>query len=214
MNRLVVLFLVFIISTNFSAQQKDTIILMNGNVVVETVLDTSLFAVTVPNPKKIGKKIHYEFQDIYCVHYHHGGKHYYYSQDTSIYHWFTREEMHYFIKGEQDGRKGFTARGCLMGAGVAGLVGGLSGTFFGPVLPYGYMALCGLPKVKIRHNTISNPAYIDSDAYILGYERSARYKRRIRSLLGGSIGLAIGYTAYFVGLKNIYPESLSKISFK
>lgn len=186
-------------------QQKDTIILMNGNVVVERVIDTLLGAVTIYHPTKPQKKIHYEYEDLYGIFYGNGSKKYYYRQDTIRYNWFTRDEMYYFIKGEQDGRKGFKARGALIGAGIFGFVGGASGAFFAPILPYGYMALSGLPKVRIRHNTISNPNYIDHDPYILGYERTARYKRRTKSLLGGTVGLIAGYVFYFA-LKDYYPS--------
>lgn len=191
---------------------KDTIILMNGNVVVEKVIDTLLGAVTIYHPEKPHKKIHYEYDDLYCIFYSGGSKKYYYRQDTARYQWFTRDEMYFFIKGEQDGRKGFKANGSLIGAGLAGLIGGASGSFFAPILPYGYMALSGIPKVRIRHNTISNPAYIDSDAYILGYERTARYKRKLKSLLGGTVGLAVGYVIYFA-LKDQYPTGYTNGKF-
>jgi len=187
-----------------SQQKKDTIILMNGNVVVERVIDTLLGAVTIYHPTKPEKKIHYEYDDLYVILYGNGNKRYYYRQDTARYQWFTRDEMHFFIKGEQDGRKGFKANGSLIGAGLFGFIGGASGSFFAPILPYGYMALSGAPKVRIRHNTISNPNYIDHDPYILGYERSARYKRKLKSLLGGTVGLLAGYAFYFA-LKDFYP---------
>lgn len=201
--------LLTLLTGRYYSQQKDTIYLMNGHVVVEAVTDTSIGAVTVNDPEKIGAKIHYEFDQLYCVKYANGTTNYYYEQDTLRRNWFTRDEMLLFIKGEQDARKGFKARGALIGSGVAGLVGGLTGTLFGPIAPYGFMALSGLPKVRIRHETVSNPNYIESDAYILGYERVARSKLRIKSLLGGTIGLAVGYGAFFIGLKNIYPEKLS-----
>lgn len=194
------------------SQQKDTIILMNGNVVVERVIDTLLGAVTIYHPTKPSKKIHYEYEDLYGIFYGNGSKKYYYKQDTIRYNWFTRDEMYYFIKGEQDGRKGFKARGSLIGAGITGFISGASGTFFAPIFPYGYMALSGLPKVRIRHNTISNPMYIDHDPYILGYERSARYKRKMKSLLGGTVGLIAGYVFYFA-LKEYYPTGYTNGKF-
>jgi hypothetical protein len=217
MYKLIVLFSVLfgLCVSEVKAQPKDTLILMNGRVVVEKVIDTLLGAVTIMNPKKIGQKVHYEYDELYCVHYSNNYKDFYYSQDTLQGNWFTRDEMMMFIRGERDGRKGFKANGSLIGAGICGLIGGASGSFFAPIFPYGYMALSGIPKVRIRHSTISDPYYIDSDAYILGYERSARYKRKLRSLLGGSIGLALGYAIYFT-LKDHYPETLStgKYGFK
>ena len=111
--------------------------------------------------------------------------------------------------GERDARKGFKARGSLIGAGIVGLASGGLGLFFAPVFPYGYMALSGIPKVRIKHSTISNPNYIDHDAYILGYERVSRSKRRIQALIGGTIGLAAGYGLYFGLLKDKLPSAIS-----
>lgn len=195
-----------------NAQQKDTILLMNGQLVVERVLDTLIGAVTIVDPEKSDKKLHYEYDQIYCVKYASGFTDYYYKQDTLEGNWFTRDEMLYYIYGERDARKGFKPKGALWGSFTAGVAGGASGTFFGPLLPYGYLALVGLPKVKIKHHTVSNPEYVQYDAYLLGYERVARGRRRIWSLIGGTAGLAVGYGAYFGFLKNIM-ESNSKIQF-
>lgn len=186
---------------------QDTIYLMNGQVVGEKVIDTLLGAVTIINPKKPSKKIHYEWDQLYMVRFANGDKRYYYRQDTTISNWFTRDEMWMYMKGENDARKGFKARGAMIGAGIAGIIGGMSGTFWGPVAPYGYMALSGIPKVRIRHSTISNPNYVESDAYILGYERVARQRRKIKSVIGGTVGLAIGYGIYAL-FHSSYPENI------
>lgn len=186
---------------------QDTIYLMNGQVVGEKVIDTLLGAVTIANTKKPNKNIHYEWDQLYMVRYANGDKRYYYQQDTTIGNWFSRDEMWLYMKGENDARKGFKARGAFIGAGIAGILGGMTGTLWGPIAPYGYMALSGLPKVRIRGKTISNPNYIVSDAYILGYERVARQRRKIKSVIGGTIGLAIGYGLYALFHKD-YPETI------
>lgn len=199
----------FVLSINLNAQHKDTILLMNGNYVVEKVIDTLIGAVTIINPANTAEKLHYEYDEIYCVKYASGFTDYYYSQDTLKGNYFTREEMLYYMYGERDARKGFKARGALIGAGVVGLASGGLGLFFAPVFPYGYMALSGITKVRIRHNTISNPNYIEQDAYILGYERVSRTKRRIQALIGGTIGLAAGYGLYFGILKDKLPTTIT-----
>lgn len=199
----------FVLSINLNAQHKDTILLMNGNYVVEKVIDTLIGAVTIINPANTAEKLHYEYDEIYCVKYASGFTDYYYSQDTLKGNYFTREEMLYYMYGERDARKGFKARGALIGAGVVGLASGGLGLFFAPVFPYGYMALSGITKVRIKHSTISNPNYIEQDAYILGYERVSRTKRRIQALIGGTIGLAAGYGLYFGILKDKLPTTLT-----
>ncbi len=196
-----------VLSLTTNAQNKDTILLMNGNFVVEKVIDTLIGAVTIINPANVQEKLHYEYDEIYCVKYATGLTDYYYSQDTLRGNYFTREEMQYYIYGERDARKGFKARGALIGAGLIGLSSGGLGLFFAPIFPYGYMALTGVPKVRIKHSTISNPNYIEQDAYILGYERVSRSKRRIQALIGGTIGLAAGYGLYFGLLKDKLPSS-------
>jgi hypothetical protein len=202
-----------LMSLSCLSQSKDTVLLMNGNIVVEKVIDTVIGAVTVMHPEKAGEKLHFEYDQIYAVKYASGFTDYYYRQDSLLGNYFTRDEMEYYMYGERDARKGFKARGSLIGSGAVGLVSGGLGIFFAPVFPVGYMGLSGIPKVRIRHSTISNPNYIEHDAYILGYERVARSKRRLQSLLGGAIGLAAGYGLYFGVLKNALPTTLN-ISFK
>lgn len=197
------------IAISFKAQNKDTILLMNGNYVVEKVLDTLIGAVTIVNPANVTDKLHFEYDEIYCVKYASGFTDYYYTQDTMKGNYFTRDEMQYYMYGERDARKGFKARGCLIGAGIMGFASGGLGIFFAPIFPYGYMALSGITKVKIKHKTISNPNYIDHDAYILGYERVSRSKRRIQALIGGTIGLAAGYGLYFTVLKDKLPATFT-----
>ena len=160
---------ILLLTISSKSQNKDTILLMNGNTVVEKVIDTLIGAVTIVNPANTLEKLHYEYDEIYCVKYAVGFTDYYYTQDTMKGNYFTRDEMLYYINGERDARKGFRARGALIGAGVVGLASGGVGLFFAPIFPYGYMALTGVPKVRIKHKTISNPNYIDHDPYILGY---------------------------------------------
>lgn len=204
-----ILILSLLVRVSCKAQTKDTIFLMNGNIVAEKVLDTLIGAVTIVNPEKPGEKLHYEYDEIFCVKYANGFIDYYYSQDTLKGNYFTREEMNYYMLGERDARKGFKGRGSLIGAGLMGAATGGLGLFFAPVFPFGYMALSGLPKVRIKHSTISNPNYIEHDAYILGYERVSRSKRRIQAIIGGSVGLAIGYGVYFGYLKDKLPTTLT-----
>lgn len=180
------------------AAVQDSIYLMNGNVVGEKVIDTLLGAVSIKNPKKQAKLIHFEYEQLYMVRFSNGLKRYYYRQDSLIGNIFTRDEMYLYTKGENDARRGFKARGALVTGAVMGLAGGLTGTFWGPILPYGFMALSGITKIKIKHETISDPRFVESDAYILGYERVARQKRKTKALIGGTAGLILGYSIFAI----------------
>jgi len=203
------LFLILFLKQQTFSQSKaqDTIYLMNGLVIGEKILDTVLGAVTIIDPKKHEKKIHYEHNQLYMVRYADGYKRFYYSQDSTINNWFTRDEMWMYMKGETDAHKGFKAKGALITSGVLGVLGGLTGIFFAPVVPYGFMAFSGATKVRIRPETVSNPTYVESDAYLLGYERVARQKRKIKSIIGGSVGLIVGYSIYAL-FNQYYPQKI------
>jgi hypothetical protein len=181
----------------------DTLYLMNGRIITSSVLDTNSVSVLITDPENPTKKISIDNESLFAVKYGKGNRFYYYQQDT-IKNWYTQDEMWLFMQGERDARKGFKAKGSFLGGLAAGLAGGASGlaigeagAFFGPVLPLAFFTTVGIPKVRIKHNTVSNPEYLTHDVYILGYEREARAKRRRQSLLGGGIGVAIGYIAYF-----------------
>jgi hypothetical protein len=199
--------LFFFFFQNKYKAQVDSVYLMNGNVVGEKVLDTLLGAITINDVKKPGRKIHYEWDQLYMVKFANGDNRYYYQQDSTKNNWFTREEMWMFMKGEKDAHRGFKPKACAIGAGIAGLIGGMSGTFWAPVLPYGFMALSGITKIKINHKSVSNTKYIDYDGYVLGYERVGRQKRKIWSIFGGTAGLIVGYSFYAI-FHNSYPQNV------
>jgi hypothetical protein len=190
------------------AQKKaaDSLFLMNGRIVVAPVLDTTLFAATIIDPEDSTKRTHIDNESLFAIKYSNGDTYYYYKQDT-IQNYFSRDEMALYMQGERDAKKGFKPWGAFYSTMACGLVGGLSGTLFGPALPAVFFLTVGIPKVRIKHNTVSNPNYLDYDSYILGYEREARSKRRRYSLVGGGIGVVAGYIAFFC-LRSIYPASL------
>ena len=203
-----ILFLLMSAPARPQASQKDTVFLMNGQVVAAHVIDTTLGAVTIHHPEKLLARIHYEFDQLYMVRFDNGYRRFYYVQDSTISNWFTRDEMWMYMKGEADARNGFKARGALIGSTIAGFIGGMTGTIWGPVAPYTFMALTAIPRVRIEHHTVSKPIYLESDAYLMGYERVARQKMKLRSLVGGSIGLVAGYGFYAL-FHNSYPEKLN-----
>lgn len=201
----IALFLISVCS--FGQRAKDTLYLMNGRVVPAAVIDTLFGYATFQDPEDSTKRAHIENDQLFAIRYHTGDVFYYYEQDT-ISNWFTRDEMWLFMQGERDARKGFKPRGSLYGTMFFGMLGGLTGSFIGPIAPAVYLSMVGLPKVRIRHQTVSNINLLDHDAYILGYEREARSKRRIYSLIGAGIGLAVGYIGYAT-LNQYYPARIT-----
>lgn len=183
----------------------DSIFLMNGNIFNAQVNDTTGI-VSVKDAD--GRLLVYENDQLYKIRFGSGHTRFYYDYDSLSGNWLTREEMWMYMKGERDARKGFKARGATLGACLAGLAGGMTGTFWGPVAPYGFMALTFIPKVKIDHSTVSDPENLKSDAYLMGYVRVARQKMKIRALVGGTAGLLAGYTI-FIFARSYYPAQLN-----
>ncbi|MBC7864086.1 MAG: hypothetical protein IAF38_14010 [Bacteroidia bacterium] len=193
-------FVLFFSVGKISAQVKDTIFYMNGTIIAAKIIDTLLNAVTYKDPADSTKNVNLEDQAIFAVKYAKGAMKYYYTQDTLSGNWFTRDEMWYFVQGERDARKGFRSPGAFWGGVLTGIGGGCTGALWGPAVPFAFMGASEITKIRIRHKTVSNPYLLDHDAYILGYQREAVFKRRMASLKGGGIGLVIGFSAFFLYL--------------
>jgi|GEM_PF-1390324 len=210
MRRIICIVFCFFLSSVLFAQKKraDTLYLMNGRIVVSPILDTSFLAATFVDPEDSTKRTHIENDQLFAIKYSNGDVFYYYKQDT-ITNWYSRDEMWLFTQGERDAKKGFKPWGSFTGGVISGIAGcssgllvGTLGAFFGPVVPLAFLSTVGIPKVRIRHNTVSNINNLEYDAYLLGYEREARTKRRRYAMVGGGVGIVLGYIAYF-SLRNI-----------
>ena len=195
-----ILILSFLLCTgqNLSAQTaKDTILLLNGAVVIGTVIDTTNGITSLKNPKDSTKNIIIENDRIFSIT-NSNGESIMYVYDTIIGNEFTIDEMRYFILGEQDAERGFKAKGAFWGNALIGAAGGVTGLFLAPIPVFAFVAMSGLPKVKIKASSVTNSEYIKHDSYLMGYERVARKKRKISSLIGGGIGLGVGFGTYFI----------------
>jgi hypothetical protein len=193
---IVLLFSLFAFKT-FSQEGKDTILLLNGEVVVCSVIDTTNGVTSIKNPKNPNKNILIENDRIFAIR-NSNGENVMYVYDTVVGNEFTVDEMRYFIKGEQDADKSFKANGCLALGAAVGVLSGLTGSFLCPIPPFAFTALSGIPKVKIRHETVSNMDNLNHPPYIMGYERVARKKRKLKSLIGGGIGLVAGLGTFAI----------------
>jgi hypothetical protein len=181
----------------FSQTGNDTILLLNGTTVITTIVDTSNGVTQIRDPKNPNNKIMIENDRIFSIN-NSKGETILYGFDSIIGNEFTVDEMRYFIKGEQDAQKGFKARGAFLGNLAVGGSAGVTGLFLAPVAPFAFTALVGLPKVKIKKGTVSNPEYLNHDSYLMGYSRVASKKRKLQSLIGGGIGLVVGLGTSFV----------------
>jgi hypothetical protein len=194
----IVLSFLLLNSKNSTAQtNKDTVLLLNGGVVTGIVIDTTNGVTSLKNPKDSTKNIIIENDRIFSIT-NQNGESIMYVYDTLIGNEFTIDEMRYFILGEQDAEKGFKAKGAFWGNAVIGAASGALGTLLAPIPVFAFVALSGVPKVKVKPSSVSNIEYIKHDSYLMGYERVARKKRKMGSLIGGGIGLGVGFGTYFI----------------
>jgi hypothetical protein len=55
-----------------------------------------------------------------------------------------------------------------------------------------------IPKVRIDRATVSDPAYLEREFYLKGYEREARNKRLLNALKSSAGGVVLGMALYAV----------------
>jgi hypothetical protein len=180
-------------STNsFSQTGNDTLLLINGKTIITTItdIDTVNALVSFVKPKHVKKIKTIDSDRIFSIT-DKEGEHVIYMQDT-VGNELSELEMRQFIFGQQDARKVVKGNAGLCLNMLISLGAGATGSFLTPVVPFLIAGALGLPGAKINEDKVAHPELIYTDAYKLGYVQEAKRKRKVRSLIGGGIGLAIG----------------------
>lgn len=205
----VTILLALVSSTGFSqttGAAKDTVLLMNGEIIVSDVIDTSFYGVKILEQKKNKtKEVIIEGERIFSVKFDNGYEKFVYFQDTTIGNEFTIEETRYFLYGERDAARSFKSPWWPAGNFAVGAASGfILNSYFSFLPPFAFPLASRIPKVRIKHSTVSNLGYLKQDTYILGYERVARKKRVLQSFATGVVGLLAGVVA-----RSIYDNNLN-----
>jgi len=178
-----------------SAQEKlDTVYLMSGKTVEGVVKDTSNDKLKILIPKS-GGGYRADFIDqelIFSVKYKTGSEIVFYTQDTLFGNYYTPNEVRFFLQGERDARRHYHCPGWIAGGFVVGFGGGYTGNMLFIGTPLLYSGISVGFRVKIRPGSVSNPDYLRYDTYLMGYEKVARQKRFMRTLVSGAIGFTAG----------------------
>jgi hypothetical protein len=177
--------------------KKDTVLLLTGGILTGVISEIAPTYLVLKESEKISNGSTIETDRIFSYT-NKTGEHVLYYVDSTAGNEFTVSEMRYFIRGEQDGKKGFKARPAFFTNMIIGIAGGISGTFFFPIPAFTFATLVGLPKVKIKQNTVRYPTDLNHPTYVMGYERMARRNRKIQSLIGGGIGLVAGLGTFLI----------------
>ncbi len=105
-------------------------------------------------------------------------------------------EMRAYMQGRRDGRR-HRSGDAWIGGGV-GTVSAFGGAFYGPIGPAAYIGIMTIFNAKLQDRAVSDQSLKDNQAYIDGYERSAKSKKVRNFALGSIVGLGVGLGLYQV----------------
>ena len=172
----------------------DTVFMMNGDILPAFITDTSFHGVKLlkPDKKRGSKEIIIEGDLIFSLKFSSGYEKIIYRYDSAGGNEFTTDEARLFILGQRDAEKGYRSPFITAGGFIIGATAGSVGSLLAPFPPFAYSGIMLIPKIRVKHKSVSDPNYLKNDAYLLGYEKVARRRRAARSFLGGISGLAVG----------------------
>jgi hypothetical protein len=189
--------MVLLVNSAFCQESPDTVLLLSGDVVTGKLVRLTNEDIVMKSSEKVVQEFNIDRERVFSyttlL-----GEEVLYKYDTLAGNYFSIEEMRYFIKGEQDGKKGFKARPAFYTNILIGAAGGVTGSFFFPIPAFTFAILVGIPKVRIDKATVRDPECLNHIPYIMGYERMARRNRKIQALIGGGIGLAAGLGGFLI----------------
>ena len=221
------LFLGVILILAVSVQAQDKILLLNGKSYEGKFLGNSPELVNFNFINKRGKVKPFSFESIRVYSFTKAGEPetVLYKRDTTIYHYYTPDQMRMFIYGEQDAYTRFKAYRPFISGFIAGFGISLydtyldenyvcdgveySGGFFKRepslaqfVVPFVVPIVTGAIKPKMRARYASDTAFLTNEYYIEGFKKVRRFRRVKSALLGSLVGVAAGMLGYYISPKD------------
>lgn len=192
--RALLILLALAVSRTTPAQ--DRILLMNGETVEGKVLAQSTLEVRYLQTRKNGKvrERAEPTEEVFSVTDSLGHERIWYFHDTVFGNDLSVEQMRWFLKGEQDARRGYKPIWPMVGAFAtgAGLVIGLNWEMNGLFVPPIVAGAMALPRVHVTPGSITDPLMEGDEYYATGYARVGRSKRVVRTLISAFAGVAVG----------------------
>jgi hypothetical protein len=187
--------LLFLLGAGVHAQS-DTLLLMNGQKIGGRVLGQSTLEVRYLEFGRNGriKERSEPTESVFSVTDSLGREKVWYFHDTVFGNDFTVDQMRWYIKGEQDARKGYKpfwpmAGGFLVGAGATI---GFNLEVNSLMLPPIYGGLMVLPRVHVTPGSLTDLSLEGDEHYAYGYARQGRGRRVTRSILSTFAGVVVG----------------------
>jgi len=192
---LIAVLLVFLPSLSAFGQAKDRILLMGGQTIDAQVIGQSTLEIRYLAETRKGLRERREpTESVFSVTDTLGRERIWYFFDTVFGNDMTVDQMRWFIKGEQDARKGYKPIWPMVGGFVtgAGLTIGLNLEVNSLLIPPLFAASMALPRVHVTRGSITDPLMEGDEFYAYGYAKVGRTKRVINTLISTAAGVLVG----------------------
>ena len=181
----------------------DTIMFLNGEVSPARIIDTANNLVRfLPQKKKRKSRLQeVEIAKVFSLKFYNGEERIVYFHDSVIGNVFTVLEAKMFILGEREADKHYHNKWPFIIGFTSGLTSPLvlsNAVALSPFVPAVTPLHTHIPYIHINTKQIVNKNYLQYDTYLMGYERSARKKNFINSLIGSGLGLIAGISIWMV----------------
>jgi hypothetical protein len=217
---IVILFILLQISL-FSQEKVN---LLSGKILegtVDTIIDEQVKMTVVTKKGKV-YDTYIENYRVFSVITKDGSENILYKQDTSIGNFLNPADMKFYMLGEQDAYKNYRPLGTMIIGASLGVGLGIYDTyvfkddpttiainekgafkespgFLTIFYPFVYTVIAGImPRPNLDIHNVTDRNNLNSENYIQGFARVARFKRTIRALAFSAIGSAIGLGSYYI----------------
>lgn len=196
------------VQTTGDTSRMDTLFFLNGEVRPVKIVDTLAHLVRFLPVRQVrtlssGEKTKtrprvddIEKSKIFSMKFSDGQERIVYFQDSSVGNVFSVLEAKMFMLGEQEADKNYHNKWpAIIGfaVGVASPVALSNAVLLSPIPAVVTPLHILIPVIKVNAKKIVNKNYLQYDTYLMGYEKVARKKNFINSLVGAGAGLAVGF---------------------
>ena len=191
------------LSTTSDTTKPDTIFFLNGEVRAVKVVDTISHLIRFLPEKRQRKPrvMDVEKDRVFSVKFSNEQERIVYFHDSAVGNVFSVIEAKMFMLGEREAENNYHNKwpfliGFAVGAGSP--IALSNAILLSPIAPAISPLHTLVPVIHVNTKAIVNKNYLQYDTYIMGYEKVARKKNFMHSILGAGLGLAAGLGTWFI----------------
>lgn len=186
------------IQTTSDTSKMDTLFFLNGEVKPVKIVDTiaNLVRFLSNNERKRPRVKDIEKSKLFSVKFSNGQERILYFHDSVVGNVFSVLEAKMYMLGEQEADKNYRNKWpAIIGfaVGIASPVVLSNAVLLSPIPAAVTPLHILIPNIRVNTKKIVNKNHLQYDTYLMGYEKVARKKNFINSLIGAGAGLAVGF---------------------